>query len=979
MKATHPPAPLVLIPGAPAARSLTRHAVVVCRIPAGGPYQVLVDQQEHDFSIDILDRDAIVARTVDGFDYGVERATIGGTAGTTVRIRRSDDADAEARFTVILTEVQQDRVERSIDAETSSTAARVLRRRGDSQSLKQAAEVWRRAADAWRLLNDDSGALRSEIALANTFHALNEYSQARELYADAIALSGRLGDQRSTVECLNNRGTGFWQQGDFARAAADWKAAMTLWDKLPVSAGRLGTLINLGLLSWQVGEYQGALDDFLKAEKAAVTLGDRRSRPFVINNLALTYGALGDDRRSAALFERAASMFDRIGDHGGAGRAFAYSARVWLRMGARERAASNLARGAPLIERTGDRRGLAEAWNLMGEADTQSGRFAAAMRRQLNARDLFHIVGDRRGEANAIANLGLTSLAAGDNQSAIEWLEQALSLHRTLGTPASEASVMYHLAVAQRKSGNLDEALRTAAGAVDLAERLRGSVAVEKLRISFLASTHDYYWENLDLLMQCAERRHSAALEQAGWQVAERGRARALLDALAASRMRAGGSAIDPRERDLTAQVNAKTVLLARAPSANEELRRSLQQSMDELRQAQSLADGDQRQLADAVSRGALDLASVQREALDSGDALIEYALGTETSYAWLIQPDGIAAYRMPPRETLERLARRMALLMNGRRTDRAAEADADFRADAEALANYAIVPLLPRLHATRLLIVPDGALSATPFAALPLPGGGYLLDRFEVVTAPSAAALLALRRTHGDRLEKTPRLAVMADPVFDVSDSRVRLAVAASSASTAAFDRLLFSRREALSIASIMPPGTSKVLLGFEAVKSSFTDGTLTGYNILHIATHGILDFDRPELSAMLFSQVRRDGSARDGKLSLDEIYRLRLDADLVSLSACQTAFGKEVTGEGAMSLSYGFLHAGARRVIASLWPVDDEATAELLSGFYAQWLHSPGESPSAVLRRSQLALRQTPRWRAPYYWASLVLQGEQ
>jgi CHAT domain-containing protein len=319
-----------------------------------------------------------------------------------------------------------------------------------------------------------------------------------------------------------------------------------------------------------------------------------------------------------------------------------------------------------------------------------------------------------------------------------------------------------------------------------------------------------------------------------------------------------------------------------------------------------------------------------------------------------------------------------MTLLMNSRGPEHAAEVDANFRAAAATLSAVAIAPILPGLHARRLLIVPDGALLATPFAALPLPGGGPLLERFEIVTVPSAAALLALRRGDNRSAARPRRLAVIADPVFDSGDPRVHAAMALRPAPRGSFGRLLFSRREALSIASLMPAGASKVLLGFEAVKSSLTDGALAGYNILHISTHGILDFDRPERSALLFSQVRPDGSPRDGKLSLGELYGLHLDADLVSLSACQTGFGKEVIGEGAMSLSYGFLYAGARRVMASLWPVDDEATAELLGGFYGQWLRSPGESASAVLRQGQLALRRDRRWRSPYYWASLVLQGQ-
>jgi CHAT domain-containing protein/tetratricopeptide (TPR) repeat protein len=966
--------PRPLMPGVAVRGSLGPHELFIGRVPPGGPYRVFLDQREQDFAIEFLARDGRIARTVDGFDYGFEQATIARTDGQTIRIRRSDSGSSAAPFTITLLDVREDAVSPNINAEDASTEARRLRRRADSQSLRQALEVWRRAVDAWRQLGDGSATLRSQIAFANTLHALNEYGRARDLYDDAIKRSAQLGDDRSLVECLNNRGVGSWQQGDFNQAASDLNAAMEVWGRLPAQDGRTGTLINHGLLSWQVGAYQDALDSFIAARKSASQLGDNRSKPYILNNLGLTYGALGDDERSARLFESAATLFGRDGDRVAAGRALAYSARVCLRMGAVARASVNLARGLPLIERGGDRRGLAEAWDLLGEVDVKSGRFDLAVRHQRNALTMFRIVGDRRGEANALANLGVTSLVAGDNSAALRWLQQALELHRRLGTPFSEASVMYHMAVAETRSGNLEDALHISREAVDRVERLRGSVAAEKLRVSFLASTHAYYWENIDLLMRSAQRWSRPALHETAWQIAERSRGRALLDALTGLGMSSRNAAASAREADLTKRINAQILRLSSAAEGNAELRQDLERSIDEVMDVQS-------QLVRNVPAAGSDLPDlhvVQREALEPGDALIEYALGPEVSYAWLIQRSGISAYRLGPRDAIERHARTLVQLMNNRASNDALETDARFRAVAGRLASEILTPLLSDLHATRLLFVPDGALVVTPFEALPLPGGAPLLDRFAVSSVPSAAALLALRR-NGRQAPQPPRLAIIADPVFNTNDPRVRVSRTGRRAvNQTEMPRLPFSRREALSIADLLPSGATKVLLGFEALKSSLVEGDLSGYSLLHISTHGILDFDRPERSALLFSSVGIDGSPRDGRLTLDEIYGLHLDVDLVALSACQTAFGKEVNGEGAMSLSNGFLYAGAHRVVASLWPVDDEAMAELWRLFYAGWLRSPEQSPSEILRQAELELRASHRWHSPYYWATLVLQGE-
>jgi CHAT domain-containing protein len=149
-----------------------------------------------------------------------------------------------------------------------------------------------------------------------------------------------------------------------------------------------------------------------------------------------------------------------------------------------------------------------------------------------------------------------------------------------------------------------------------------------------------------------------------------------------------------------------------------------------------------------------------------------------------------------------------------------------------------------------------------------------------------------------------------------------------------------------------------------------------LSNYRIVHFATHGIINTERPELSGIVLSLFDREGHSQNGFLRLHDIYNLHLPADLVVLSACSTGLGKEVRGEGVIGLSRGFMFAGASGVIASLWKVDDDATAELMKHFYDA-LFQKGMSPSAALRHAQLALSQNKRWESPYYWAGFVIQG--
>jgi CHAT domain-containing protein len=186
-----------------------------------------------------------------------------------------------------------------------------------------------------------------------------------------------------------------------------------------------------------------------------------------------------------------------------------------------------------------------------------------------------------------------------------------------------------------------------------------------------------------------------------------------------------------------------------------------------------------------------------------------------------------------------------------------------------------------------------------------------------------------------------------------------------------------VFSRQEALDIARLAPPSSRLVALDFAASKSTVLSGALAQYQILHISTHGILDQVRPELSGLVFSLVDRRGAPQDGFLRLYEIYNLKLAADLVVLSACDTFLGGNIRGEGLVGLARGFMYAGTKSVMASLWSVDDESTAELMRRFYKNLLGPKLMRPAAALRTAQVSMWQEGRWK-PYNWAGFVIEGE-
>jgi CHAT domain-containing protein len=290
------------------------------------------------------------------------------------------------------------------------------------------------------------------------------------------------------------------------------------------------------------------------------------------------------------------------------------------------------------------------------------------------------------------------------------------------------------------------------------------------------------------------------------------------------------------------------------------------------------------------------------------------------------------------------------------------------------------------------LQYLPFGALPVPHPPAPPRPRAAWapLIAEHEVVHLPSASALAVLRRELAGRQPAEKAVAVMADPVFSADDPRVKSGGKTQAGGAAAPDltraiddvrgdlrRLLMTRGEAETILSVTPFNAGLKALDFQADRVMATSDELSRYRIVHFATHGLLNSQHPELSGLALSLVDERGRPQDGFLRLHEIFNLRLPAELVVLSACQTGLGKEVKGEGLVGLTRGFMYAGAARVVASLWRVDDTATAELMKLFYRRMLRD-GMRPAAALREAQVEMWKRAPGRSPFYWAGFVLQGE-
>jgi CHAT domain-containing protein len=389
---------------------------------------------------------------------------------------------------------------------------------------------------------------------------------------------------------------------------------------------------------------------------------------------------------------------------------------------------------------------------------------------------------------------------------------------------------------------------------------------------------------------------------------------------------------------------------------------------------------------------------------------VLEYALGDDRSYVWAVTSAGLTTYELPSRKQIEDSARNLyskivaQQMVQGESvqqfSERREKATQSIGADTAQLSKLVLGPLAGKLGNKRLLIVLDGALQYIPFTALDDPDSDKnspkpLVFTHEIVNEPSASTLALLLQEAKQRKAASNSVAILADPVFEVDDPRVTRASHEStpesaesarvkqalrdigiSADGVQIPRLLASGEEADAIMDSAPWGTGLKAVGFGANRQRVLGPELAGYRVVHFATHGLINNEHPELSGIVLSLFDKDGRSQDGFLRLHDIYNLHLPADLVVLSACSTGLGKDVRGEGLISLTRGFMYAGASGVVASLWKVDDQATAHLMKLFY-EGMFQKGLTPVAALRDAQLEMSKQKAWQSPYYWAGFIIQG--
>ncbi|MFN0111020.1 MAG: CHAT domain-containing tetratricopeptide repeat protein, partial [Blastocatellia bacterium] len=836
--------------------------------------------------------------------------------------------------------------------------------------------------------------------LGENQRALDHYNQALPLWREAKRADGE-------ANATQNIGEVYDRMGEKQKSLDYYSQALN--QARSIGAKQLeGTIsTNLATVYSSLGEKEKARDMYLQALEIHRATGNRMVEGDTLHLLGFLHFEMEDTTKALDYLNQALPVRRELKDKRGEAVTLAAIGMTYRAMNQRDKSLEFSNQALPLHREVGNRQGEVDTLVNIGLIESASGERQKALENFNRAAELSRVISDPTQEAKANYEIARVNLDLGNLAEARNRIEDTLGLVESLRSKvvSQELRASYFSTVQSYYDFYIELLMQMngrqvgkgfSGEALQVSERARARSLLE-----ILSESNASVREGVDATLLERERTLHHQLS---------GKADAL--------SRLYGSRPTPEQivaakkevDDLTAQYN--------------EVRA-------EIRQASP-------RYASLTQPTPLSLKEIQTQVLDNNTLLLEYWLGEKRSYLWAVTPTKITSYVLPSRAKLETAARdsyewlskpaqanaKRRLKHEGKELTEG-ERKARGQKALGYLSNTLIKPVAAQLGKKRLVIVASGALQYVPFAALSVSNrvinktnpqsairnpqsDRLLIEDHEIINLPSASTMAVLRRDTAQRQTAPKTLVVLADPVFEKDDERVgkmaRPTITTqakepekSQSQTVAEERSLkhikeknaeatgemkisrlpYTRQEAEKILALVPEAERKQALDFDASRATATAKDLSQYRYVHFATHGYLDSERPEFSALVLSLVNKDGAQQSGFLYAYEVYNLQLNSDVVVLSACETGLGKEIKGEGLVGLTRGFMYAGAPRVVVSLWSVNDRATADLMTRFYRKMLKE-NLRPAAALRAAQIEMLKESQWREPYYWAAFALQGE-
>ena len=927
------------------------------------------------------------------------------------------------------------------EAACITNLADVLRERGD---LDRSLKLRQRALELREQINDDPGKAIDLVGLAQIYGRKGMRRKAVDTYAEALKIFYKYDSREGIAAAVSGTGVEYWKLGaydmalichenardihqsmtddiqlakDFTNIGNVYKAvsdhlaaneqytkAFHIQQRLGNKAGAARSLVNLGISSKNLGRYDKALQQLREAFAIFKEIGSRSGVADCYGNLGVLFKNIGALKKAETYHTQALKIHEGIGDEPGKGADLANLGVVYALRKQNDRALEFFDKARKIFEKTGNKKEAAiaagNAAALLAELDDPE----AAKEKIKEASAIYEELKYNAGLARCMLAAGTVELHQGRHEEARKYCEDALALSHESREPQLASECSSELARSMVAQGKTSEAVEMYTQAIRQMEKLRRNVGSFQLASAFLHDRSDVYHELVALLAS----RAGEDADSAGraFRYLEKGRARSFLDMLTESGADVREGA-DPdllrREKFLLARMAAINETIADEAAQGElgEARRQalegkLQDTETDYHRLEVVLREKCPKYAELYYPETLTARQVQ-EMLSPDDVLLEYALGEDNSFVFALTREKIGVYELPPRDAIRRQVGAFREIVLTRRS-RA------YCAPAHSLYELLVEPAAELVEGKRrIIVVPDDhlhylafecLLTETParvdFSRLP-----YLLRKAVISYAPSATVLAKLSGRQNSGVEYEKDILICADPDYGSSENEVYLAMRDTLDIKSGLVRLPYSALEARNVSSVFSKEGVVLLNRASASEQRLKNMQLSGFKYIDFATHAVLNEERPEFSSIVLAQTP---GKEDGLLQMQEILNLKLNARLVTLSACSTARGKLINGEGVVGLSRALFYAGTPAVVASLWNVNDASTSKLMGKLF-EGLQAKGLSPDEALRQAKLSLINTRSsspfaivpdrpstqdlpatgsYSHPFYWAAFVLIGE-
>ena len=879
-------------------------------------------------------------------------------------------------------------------AQAYAHAYDLTQQRDPSASFSEILQAYEPLPERFARLEDRAGQISALISIGRAYRGLGSAEKANRVLQQALALARSLEDleQESVVHSL--LGLTALDQRDFKAASQAFHSSWQLSTRAERNDIAQNALHNLAVLRHRLGHSSDALAAFIELAVIARKTGDDKTLARALTEVGFLHLHFENAAQALEAFREISSLPLLPLQEGlvlmGRGRAL-------RRLGQSEPAEASFREALDLWDQLERPRYRAMVFNDLAGLFRQQGHLAKAVESLNSALAGYQELGLSIDQARVLSNLGHLANAHEQPSEAAKYFARSLAILEGFSDVRSvRANIFYGKAEAHHQLGELTGALASSKRSVELVEQIQSAAHAVSLKTSFLAAKHEYFAQNIELLLQSYLENSEPGAAEDLLVALEKARVRALVDHLRSGGVDPSGfvaSALQERLQERASRI-ARSESSFSQPSASGGLsRRALgEQLARERRSAERLSaawrdfealQGEIRRrsprYATLTAPTPLTLSEVRQTLIDDDTTVLTFFLGKTRSVGMAISRRDLRVAALPSAEVLEPQVQSLKKLL-----ELSAFPAYRLQASLEArrLADSLLSPFSDLLEVGRWVIVPSGELESLPFHVLPAPGSGdgatLVGERHSIVTTPSLTTLRHLRQ----RSVPIPdRSLIVADPVHRSDDPRLGDLGAGPKTGVPSigdqFPQLEHSRAEAQAVFDLMPEGSAHLVTGFEADFERVV-GLMPSRRILHFALHATYDDTDLAQSGLVLSTYDPSGDPIPGLLSVEDLFRAEIPSGLVVLSACKTALGKPRRGEGFLSLAQGFLFAGAGAVLVSLWDVDDSATRLLMERFYIHLFSNAQPTPDEALRLAQHDMRADPTYSAPYYWAGFLLQGD-